>query len=84
MSVVKDWRNQGVGVALLQGLVRWATAHERLENIELSVHATNERAIALYEKVGFVREGFRKRQLKYEDGSYVDSVLMTKFVKSLR
>lgn len=43
--------------------------------VELHVHADNLRAIALYEKVGFVREGMARGAIRI-DGRYIDSVLM--------
>jgi RimJ/RimL family protein N-acetyltransferase len=46
-----------------------------MERIELEVFASNTRAIALYERVGFVREGLKRRVRKI-DGRYDDDVLM--------
>lgn len=43
--------------------------------IELWAHSDNARAIALYEKVGFVREGLL-RAAGVIDGKFVDSVVM--------
>jgi putative acetyltransferase len=49
-----------------------------LLRIELSAAATNNRAIALYEKAGFEREGILRRytHLKSE-GRFLDEVLMS-------
>lgn len=80
MSVAKEWRGQGIGAILLSALFEWATKNEILEKINLSVHSNNERAIALYKKVGFEVEGVRKKDLKYKDGQYVDTVIMGKFL----
>ena len=46
-----------------------------LRRVELSVHADNARAIALYEKIGFVHEG-RARDAVLIDGRYIDSLNM--------
>jgi RimJ/RimL family protein N-acetyltransferase len=46
-----------------------------LERIELEVFASNTRAFALYEKLGFVTEGVKRRARKL-DGQYDDNVLM--------
>lgn len=42
--------------------------------LELEIYAFNERACAHAERVGFVREG-RKRKAYLKDGAWVDSVL---------
>ena len=46
-----------------------------LERVELSVLHDNVAACALYERVGFVVEGRRMHDWKYE-GVYRDSILM--------
>lgn len=48
------------------------------EQIELEVVSRNERAIALYEKVGFVRIGERPCAMKHKDGTYDSNVIMIK------
>ena len=44
--------------------------------LELEVYAFNERAIAHTERVGFVREGVKRKAYLYDD-EYVDSVLFS-------
>lgn len=80
MSVDKSVRDQGLGSLLLQSLIEWAVANPTIEKISLHVHGNNERAIALYKKMGFEVEGVRRRELKYADGQYIDSVEMARFV----
>lgn len=80
MSVDKNLRNQGLGSLLLKVLIEWANKNETIEKIGLSVHNNNERAIALYKKMGFEVEGVRKRDLKYAEGQYIDTVVMGRFV----
>ena len=76
MGIHKDFRGQGIGSLLLQTLIDWANAHPILEKINLMVHQTNDRAIAIYEKHGFKIEGIRRREIKYSADHYVDAVLM--------
>ena len=45
--------------------------------IELGVYADNSRAIALYERFGFVHEG-RHRGHALRDGEYVDTLTMAR------
>ena len=50
--------------------------------LELEVYGFNERAIAHAERVGFVREGRKRRAYLYE-GDYVDSVLFALLAEDL-
>tara|TARA_B110001454_G_scaffold16145_1_gene14563 strand:+ start:50830 stop:51381 length:552 start_codon:yes stop_codon:yes gene_type:complete len=80
MSMAKAFRGQGIGTRLLQSLVDWAQENKTIEKINLTVHSDNQRARALYERMGFIVEGIKKNEIKYEDGHYVDAVLMGRFV----
>lgn len=73
--VARDWRNRGVGTALMERAVEWANASPVVERVELEVYASNTRAIHLYEKFGFEHEG-RKRRLYYRDGEPMDMLIM--------
>ncbi|MGH8626479.1 MAG: GNAT family N-acetyltransferase [Gammaproteobacteria bacterium] len=57
MSVRKEWRNSGVGSALLARAIEWAKATGTVKRIELFVYARNTAAIHLYRKFGFEEEG---------------------------
>jgi len=74
MGVVANWRGRGVGERLMRATIDAARAGG-LDKIELSVYATNTRARALYEKIGFVLEGTRVRGRKV-DGVYEDVHMM--------
>jgi len=81
LSVLKEWRDQGIGRALLLSLIRWAEGQNLIEKLCLSVFATNDRAIGLYRKLGFVEEGRCPRAVKVGPGQFVDEVLMYRFVR---
>ena len=75
LMVAMAARRQGVGRALLEAAIAWArTAGVR--KLELHVFPWNEAGIALYEAVGFEREGYRKAHYRRGDGGYVDAILM--------
>ena len=59
IAVVKEWRGRGVGTALLETLLAWATTETLIEKVGLEVFTTNAEAIRLYRKLGFVEEGLR-------------------------
>ena len=81
MSVRPEFREKGIGTALVQSLIGWAKENPAIEKVTLEVFATNEAAIRLYGKMGFVEEGRRVRHVKIADGEYVDVILMYVFVK---
>lgn len=58
--------------------------HPKLQKIELHVHADNKAALQLYESMGFVHEGIRKRAIQYQDGRIVDDILMALWPKEIQ
>lgn len=83
MNVHSDYRDDGIGAALLRTLLDWAVAHPTVEKVTLGVYANNPRAIALYRKMGFIEESRRIREFKLADGTYADDVLMGIWVKNV-
>jgi RimJ/RimL family protein N-acetyltransferase len=81
MSVDKARRNYGVGKAMLEALIEWGEGEPLLEKLRLEVLATNVRAIHLYTLLGFEEEGRLMKQVKMDDGRFIDLVLMRKFLK---
>jgi RimJ/RimL family protein N-acetyltransferase len=74
LMVAKDVRGRGIGTALLHAAVAWARGNE-VRKLELHVFPWNAGAIAMYEKFGFEREGFRKGHYN-RAGEDVDAILM--------
>src|SRR3954469_24473847 len=74
MGLLPGYRDRGLGRRLLEATIAagWAAG---LERIELEVFASNTRAFALYQNVGFVTEGVRRRAWKL-DGETDDNVMM--------
>lgn len=60
--------NRGYGQDALRLVLRHAFGSMGLHRVELHVFDFNERAIACYERVGFVREGVRREALFREHG----------------
>ena len=79
VAVRKEYRRRGVGTALMKEVMKWAK-EQGAEKLWLSVFSTNERAIALYKKLGFRVECIRKGQFKVK-GKYVDEVVMVRWIK---
>ena len=71
MSVRKAYWGLGVGSSLLDTLLDWARQTGTIKKINLRVRADNHRAILLYERKGFVREGIIRKEILL-DGAYYD------------
>lgn len=74
IGLLEAARGRGLGRRLMWEAVEAARRHG-IERVELEVFASNARAIALYESLGFQREGLKRRVRKL-DGVYDDDVLM--------
>ena len=68
--------DRGLGSDVLKTLVRFGFEQMNLNRIYLQVFAGNQRAIHLYEKVGFRHEG-RWRQAGFRHGRYHDLLWMS-------
>jgi L-phenylalanine/L-methionine N-acetyltransferase len=75
--VASGWQGQGVGQRLMEAAMHWADNWAGVLRIELTVFADNQRAVALYERHGFVREGLM-RAFAMRDGVYADTLLMAR------
>src|SRR6266850_2275335 len=74
MAFLPEYRGRGLGRRLVAQTIG-AARQAGIERVELEVFASNERAIAFYQAVGFVIEGVKRRARKL-DGQYDDNVLM--------
>jgi ribosomal protein S18 acetylase RimI-like enzyme len=75
MGVLPEYRGQGIGRRLLEACIAKAWV-KGLTRIELEVRADNERAIRLYESVGFTQEALKRHAMRF-DGVYFDALLMS-------
>jgi RimJ/RimL family protein N-acetyltransferase len=74
MGIIPAYRGGGLGLRLINTALAQARG-AGFVRIELDVYADNRRAIALYESVGFVREGVT-RDAVFVDGEYRDAIAM--------
>ena len=79
LMVASGHRRRGIGWALLEQAVVWARETD-VSKLELHVFPHNGPAIALYEKFGFVREGYRRGHYRRGD-ELVDAILMAYAVR---
>lgn len=71
IAIGADYQGQGYGYEALQLVLSFAFRELNLYRIQLTVFAYNTRAIALYEKSGFTREGSFREAL-HRDGQRHD------------
>ena len=76
MGLLPAYRGRGLGARLIAVTLE-AVARLGITRVELDVFSTNARAIALYEKSGFAREGV-KRAARSLDGRTEDIVCMAR------
>lgn len=81
IGVLHSYWNMGIGRRLMTAACRWAEQHKDIEVINLSVFSNNERAIQLYRNFGFLEYGRMPQAIRQSDGTYVDTILMSKRVK---
>ena len=72
----KAFWSQGHGTDALRAILRYAFRELRLNKVSLDVIDYNERAIRVYERLGFVREGVKRQNLQ-KRGKFVDVIWMS-------
>jgi Acetyltransferases, including N-acetylases of ribosomal proteins len=70
------YQGKGYGTEALRLMLDYGFGILNLHRIELNVFSFNERAVHVYEKLGFKREGVQREALFY-DHQYYDSILMS-------
>jgi RimJ/RimL family protein N-acetyltransferase len=69
------WWGRGVGTAVSSAVVRYGFLELNLHRIQLSVLASNTRAVRIYEKLGFHQEGVH-RDAQFREGRFCDVLTM--------
>ena len=77
IMVHRDHQGKGVGTRLMETLLDIADNWLMLTRVELGVYTDNEKAIRLYERLGFEREGI-KRMAAIRAGRYHDEWMMAR------
>lgn len=77
VGVSEKYRRQGIGAALMQALED--NASENAEFITLEVRQSNEAAIAMYKRLGYIKVGSRK---DFYEQPAEDADLMTKIIRN--
>jgi RimJ/RimL family protein N-acetyltransferase len=81
VSILQAYWGLGIGRRLVEMLVAWAAEGSVVRKINLRVHADNERAIVLYQSLGFSTEGRLTRD-SLVDGQFFDCLMMGRAIDS--
>ncbi|MBN8191327.1 GNAT family N-acetyltransferase [Bacillus sp. NTK074B] len=74
----EEYHGKGIGTALIQNAIDLAENWLMIDRIELTVIDNNPRAKALYEKLGFVNEGFKHGSI-VQNGRYAGEYCLARF-----
>lgn len=70
----KEWE-KGYGTDALKAMIKYAFQIQKAERVFIMPRISNTRAIHVYEKAGFKKEGILRRFEKFE-GEWIDCVMM--------
>ncbi|GGY47897.1 N-acetyltransferase [Bacterioplanes sanyensis] len=78
IGVSQAWAGQGIGTQLMMHMQAWAEK-QGLQRLELTVMEHNLAAIALYQRMGFEKEGLKRGSIKIK-GNTINEWLMAKLL----
>ncbi len=76
----EKYYNKGIGSYATKLIIKYAFEELKLNRLSLNVFSFNDRAIAMYQKLGFIREGILRDAMKNKDG-YADIICMAILMK---
>jgi len=80
ISLLKEFWGLGLGSLMMEEVLLWANESKIIRRLELTVQDRNQRAIHVYEKMGFQTETIMKRGAKTDDGEFLDVHLMSQMI----
>ena len=72
----KDFRGKGLALQSYREFIPFLVKEYDLHKISLEALETNQKAIKLYETVGFIHEGVKRDEI-FKNGKWVDSIMMS-------
>lgn len=80
IAVRKEYWGKKIGRILLEEVITWASENDVIKRLELTVQVRNDRAVSLYQKMGFEIEGTQKRGARTDEGEWLDLYYMGKLI----
>lgn len=81
IALLKEYWNQGIGTRLFKELITIAEENEHISQMELDFIEGNNRARALYEKMGFRITGIKPNAIRLKDGTLLNEYSMIREMK---
>jgi len=78
VCVLQDYWGYGIGNNFLKESIAWSDANG-IQKITLNVLETNDKAVKLYQKLGFEIEGILKNDKILSDGKFYNTIMMGRF-----
>ncbi len=75
IAISTKLQNVGFGYEVMKRLLKYLFRERKIRKVFLEVYDTNRRAIKLYQKLGFRKEGVLKEHT-YKEGKYIDLIIM--------
>ncbi|SEO07157.1 Protein N-acetyltransferase, RimJ/RimL family [Amphibacillus marinus] len=79
VAVLKNYWGLRIGQHIINQAIEWAMT-TKLRKVSLKVVEINEKAVMLYQKLGFVEEGRLKEDKLLSDGLYYDTLLLARYI----
>ncbi len=76
LAILKDYWGQGLGRKLMELLVQWGR-DRGLRKMYLKTFDGNDRAIAIYDSLGFKIEARLRQDFRRNDGTFGDTIIMS-------
>lgn len=80
ISILKDYWGFGLGRLMMEEVLQWSKESGIIRRLELTVQERNQRAVSLYEKIGFKTETIMERGAKTDSGEFLNVHLMSKMI----
>ncbi|MBP2098303.1 GNAT family N-acetyltransferase [Enterococcus rivorum] len=80
ISILKDYWGFGLGRLMMEEVLQWSKESGIIRRLELTVQERNQRAVSLYEKIGFKTETIMERGAKTDTGEFLNVHLMSKMI----
>lgn len=77
ISILKEFWGFGLGSIMMEELIQWSKESKIIRRLELTVQQRNERAVHVYEKIGFITEALMSRGAKTDDDEFLNVYLMS-------
>ncbi|MGC6767250.1 N-acetyltransferase family protein [Enterococcus sp. LJL128] len=80
ISILKEFWGLGLGGLMMEELIDWSKDSGIIRRLELTVQDRNQRAVHLYEKLGFKTEVVMERGAKTDEGEFLKVRLMSMLI----